>query len=465
MRKTTLLVVEDDESIRTQLKYALRDEYALLFAGSRGEALAALREGPPDLISLDLGLPPSPDTAEEGLQALEEILRLAPGTKVMVVTGNGDRENALRAIRLGAFDYYAKPIELEEFKVILRRAVRLGKIERETETWLRGQEDAIRFEEILGATPAMREIFRIIHRVARSDATVLVQGESGTGKELIARAIHRRSPRAEAPFVAINCGAIPETLLEAELFGHERGAFTGAHMQRKGRVELVAGGTLFLDEIGELSPMLQVKLLRFLQERTIERVGGRELIHVDTRVIAATNRDLKVELERGGFREDLYYRLSVVAIRVPPLRERGEDIVVLANAFLRRVGQEQRRRLRFSSGALQAIMAYPWPGNIRELENRVSRAVIMARGGLITAEDLDLQAAAQDRTVSLREMRGEAEREALVETLARHAGNISRAARELQISRPTLHGLLERHGVNAKDFRGGSASAPAEGAR
>jgi two-component system, NtrC family, response regulator len=465
MRKTTLLVVEDDESIRTQLKYALRDEYALLFAGSRGEALAALREGPPDLISLDLGLPPSPDTAEEGLQALEEILRLAPGTKVMVVTGNGDRENALRAIRLGAFDYYAKPIELEEFKVILRRAVRLGKIERETETWLRGQEDAIRFEEILGATPAMREIFRIIHRVARSDATVLVQGESGTGKELIARAIHRRSPRAEAPFVAINCGAIPETLLEAELFGHERGAFTGAHMQRKGRVELVAGGTLFLDEIGELSPMLQVKLLRFLQERTIERVGGRELIHVDTRVIAATNRDLKVELERGGFREDLYYRLSVVAIRVPPLRERGEDIVVLANAFLRRVGQEQRRRLRFSSEALQAIMAYSWPGNIRELENRVSRAVIMARGGLITAEDLDLQAAAQDRTVSLREMRGEAEREALVETLARHAGNISRAARELQISRPTLHGLLERHGVNAKDFRGRSASTPGEEAR
>jgi two-component system, NtrC family, response regulator len=465
MRKTTLLVVEDDESIRTQLKYALRDEYALLFAGSRGEALAALREGPPDLISLDLGLPPSPDTAEEGLQALEEILRLAPGTKVMVVTGNGDRENALRAIRLGAFDYYAKPIELEEFKVILRRAVRLGKIERETETWLRGQEDAIRFEEILGATPAMREIFRIIHRVARSDATVLVQGESGTGKELIARAIHRRSPRAEAPFVAINCGAIPETLLEAELFGHERGAFTGAHMQRKGRVELVAGGTLFLDEIGELSPMLQVKLLRFLQERTIERVGGRELIHVDTRVIAATNRDLKVELERGGFREDLYYRLSVVAIRVPPLRERGEDIVVLANAFLRRVGQEQRRRLRFSSEALQAIMAYRWPGNIRELENRVSRAVIMARGGLITAEDLDLQAAAQDRTVSLREMRGEAEREALVETLARHAGNISRAARELQISRPTLHGLLERHGVNAKDFRGSPSSTRGEGSQ
>jgi two-component system, NtrC family, response regulator len=464
MRKTTLLVVEDDESIRTQLKYALRDEYTLAFAGSRSEAIVALRDSPPDLVSLDLGLPPSPDTAEEGLQALKEILRLAPGTKVMVVTGNGDRENALRAIRLGAFDYYAKPIELEEFKVILRRAARLGRLERETETWQQGEEDAVRFEEILGATPAMREIFRIIHRVAKSDATVLVEGESGTGKELIARAIHRRSPRAEAPFVAINCGAIPETLLEAELFGHERGAFTGAHIQRKGRVELVAGGTLFLDEIGELSPMLQVKLLRFLQERTIERVGGRELIHVDTRVIAATNRDLKMELERGGFREDLYYRLSVVAIRVPPLRERGEDIVVLANAFLRRVGQEHRRRLRFSTEALQAIMAYRWPGNIRELENRVSRAVIMARGGLITAEDLDLQAAAQDRTVSLRETRGEAEREALVETLARHGGNISRAARELQISRPTLHGLLERHGVSAKDFRGGPASARGEGA-
>jgi two-component system NtrC family response regulator len=467
MRKTSLLVVEDDESIQTQLKYALRDEYTLTFASNRSEAIVALREGPPDLISLDLGLPPHPDTAEEGLQTLEEILRLAPGTKVMVVTGNGERENALHAVRLGAFDYYAKPIELEEFKVILRRAARLGKLERETETWLRDKEDVVRFEEILGATPAMREIFRIIQRVAKSDATVLVQGESGTGKELIARAIHRRSPRAEAPFVAINCGAIPETLLEAELFGHERGAFTGAHMQRKGRIELVAGGTLFLDEIGELSPMLQVKLLRFLQERTIERVGGRELIPVDTRVIAATNRDLKVELERGGFREDLYYRLSVVAVRVPPLRERGEDIVVLANAFLRRVGQEQRRRLHFSPEALQAIMAYRWPGNIRELENRVSRAVIMARGGLITAEDLDLQAATQDqdRTASLRETRDEAEREALVESLARHGGNISRAARELQISRPTFHGLLERHGINAKNFRGRSASAPGEEAR
>jgi two-component system, NtrC family, response regulator len=465
MRKTTLLVVEDDESIRTQLKYALRDEYTLAFAGDRAEALAALRSGPPDLVSLDLGLPPSPDTAEEGLRTLEEILRLAPETKVMVVTGNSDRENAHRAIRHGAFDYYAKPIELEEFKVILRRAAHLGRLEQETETWLRGQEDAIRFEEILGATPAMREIFRIIQRVAKSDATVLVQGESGTGKELIARAIHRRSPRGVAPFVAINCGAIPETLLEAELFGHERGAFTGAHVQRKGRVELVAGGTLFLDEIGELSPMLQVKLLRFLQERTIERVGGRELIPVDTRIIAATNRDLKVELQRGGFREDLYYRLSVVAIQVPPLRERGEDIIVLANAFLRRVGQEQRRRLRFSPGALQAVLAHRWPGNIRELENRVSRAVIMARGGLIVSEDLDLKAAEQDRTSSLRETRDEAEREALVETLARHGGNISRAARELQISRPTLHGLLERHGVNAKDFRGRSASARDAGAR
>ncbi|MBI1893810.1 MAG: sigma 54-interacting transcriptional regulator, partial [Candidatus Rokubacteria bacterium] len=309
MRKPKLLIVEDDEAIRTQLTYALREDYALAFAEDRAQAIAAIQESQPELVTLDLGLPPRSDTAEEGLNALDEILRLTPTAKVVVVTGNQDRENALRAVQLGAFDYYLKPIDLSEFKVLLRRAVRLQGLEEETESWIHDQEEAIRFEEILGSTPAMREIFRIVQRVAKSDATILVQGESGTGKELVARAIHRRSRRHGASFVAINCGAIPETLLEAELFGHERGAFTGAHIQRKGRFELAERGTLFLDEIGELSLMLQVKLLRFLQERTIERVGGREAIPLDLRVIAATNRDLKVQLQQGHFREDLYYRL------------------------------------------------------------------------------------------------------------------------------------------------------------
>jgi two-component system NtrC family response regulator len=453
MIRPKLLVVEDDEAIRTQLKYALRDEYAVSFAEDRAGAVAHCRELGPDVVTLDLGLPPAPDSAGEGLKALEEMLALAPAVKVLVLTGNGDRENALRAVQLGAFDYCLKPLEIEELRVLLRRAVRMRGLEEESTAWAREQEGAIRFEEILGNTPVMRDIFAVIQRVAKSDATVLVQGESGTGKELIARAIHRRSRRREGPFVAINCGAIPETLLEAELFGHERGAFTGAHVQRKGKLELAAGGTLFLDEIGELSLMLQVKLLRFLQERVIERIGGRETIHLDLRVVAATNKDLRAQLERGLFREDLYYRLSVVTIQVPPLRDRAEDVVILANTFLHRAAQEQRRRVRFSADSLRALNAYRWPGNIRELENKVSRAVIMARGRLIEPADLDLAPAPDDTPVPLRASRDQAEREALVGALTRYRGNISRAARELAISRPTLHGLLDKHRVSARDFR------------
>ncbi len=455
MSKPKLLIVEDDEGIRAQLKYALREEYGLWFAEDRAQAMTLFHEVRPTVVSLDLGLPPSPDTAEEGLKALEEMLRLAPSTKVVVVTGNGDRKNAIRGVQLGAFDYYLKPINLEEFKVVLHRAAYLQGVEADGETWIRAEEEAIRFEDILGSTPRMREIFTVIQRVAKTDATVLIEGESGTGKELIARAVHNRSRRREAPFIPINCGAIPETLLESELFGHERGAFTGAHVQRKGKLELAERGTLFLDEIGELSLLLQVKLLRFLQERTVERVGGRELIQLDLRVIAATNRDLKAQIQRGLFREDFYYRLSVVTVQVPPLRERGEDVALLANTFLRRAGREQRRRVRFSSEALQALMAYPWPGNIRELENKVSRAVIMAPGRLIEPADLDLQPVESEppASASLREARAQAERQALVEVLSHHQGNISRAARELKVSRPTLHSLLDKHRVSAKDFR------------
>jgi two-component system NtrC family response regulator len=300
----------------------------------------------------------------------------------------------------------------------------------------------------------MREIFAALVRVAKTSATVLVQGESGTGKELLARAIHARSARKARPFVAINCGAIPETLLESELFGHEKGAYTGAHVQRKGKLEGAEGGTLFLDEIGEMSAPLQVKLLRFLQERQIERIGGRQPIPVDVRVIAATNKELKSELQAGRFREDLYYRLSVVNLRVPPLRERGEDIVVIANAFLRKGGHEHRRNLRFSSGALDALTRYSWPGNVRELENAVQRAVIMARGRLVEAADLgiEVEVGSAERP-SLREARGRAEREAVVDALMQTRGNISQAARHLGVSRPTFHGLLDKFQVNAREFR------------
>jgi two-component system, NtrC family, response regulator len=451
--KATLLIVDDDEAIRTQLKYALRDEYTLLFAEDRAQTLAAIHDHRPALVSLDLGLPPAAEGATEGLKALDEILRAAPTTKVVVVTGNSDRENAVKAVSLGAFDYQLKPIDLEEFRVVLRRAAYLQGLADEEVAAAQAEEAGVRFEELLGNTPAIRHIFAVIQRVAKSDATVLIEGESGTGKELIARAIHAKGARRDGPFVPINCGAIPETLLESELFGHERGAFTGAHVQRKGKFEMADGGTLFLDEIGELPLLLQVKILRFLQDRTVERIGGRQPIAVDAQVIAATNRDLQAQLERGQFREDLYYRISVVRVQVPPLRERGEDVVLLANTFLERAARAHRRRLRFSPDALQALMAYGWPGNVRELENKVSRAVIMARGRVIEPEDLDLTSTGPARPASLREARDQVERQTLVEVLTKHRGNVSRAARELKVSRPTLHGLLDKHGLSAKDFR------------
>src|SRR5262245_3652538 len=459
MDKPRLLVVDDDEAIRTQLKYALRDDFILFFAADRPSALAAVAEHSPELVSLDLGLPPAEDGAQEGLQALDDIVKRAPATKIVVVTGNGDRVNAIRAIQLGAFDYHSKPIDLGGLKVVLQRAAYLRALESDAEKHLKAQETTVRFEDILGTAPSMREIFAAVARVSKTDATVLIQGESGTGKELLAKAIHSNSPRKSRPFVAINCGAIPETLLESELFGHEKGAYTGAHVQRKGRFELAGGGTLFLDEIAEMSVPLQVKLLRFLQERQIERVGGRETIRVEVRVIAATNKDLRSEMQAGRFREDLYYRLSVVNISVPPLRDRGEDVFLIANALLRRRAQEQRRTLRFSSGALEAMARYRWPGNIRELENAVQRAAIMAQGKLIEAADLGIAVEsasvepASEGRPSLRETRGRAERQAVVDALIQTRGNISQAAKQLGVSRPTFHDLLTRFQVDAKEFR------------
>jgi two-component system NtrC family response regulator len=454
MTKPKLLIVDDDEAIRTQLKYALRDDYVLSFAEDRVEAMTLLQEVRPSVVSLDLGLPPSPDTAEEGLKTLDEILRLDGSVKVVVLTGNSDKENAYKAVQLGAFDFHLKPIDLGAFRVVLHRAAFLQGLEADSAKHFRVVESAVRFEDILGNTPRMREIFAMIARVAKTEATVLIQGESGTGKELIARAIHSNSPRRTRPFVPINCGAIPETLLESELFGHEKGAYTGAHIQRKGKIEVAEGGTLFLDEIGEMNLSLQVKLLRFLQEREIERIGGRERIPVDVRIIAASNKDLKTEIQHGGFREDLYYRISVVTITVPPLSERGEDIILLANAFLGRSCKEHRRKVRFSDDALRALLGYAWPGNIRELENKVQRAVIMTQGKLIEPTDLDLPAtAAPEEGPRLKEARGRAERQSLIDALIKHRGNISRASRELGVSRPTFHGLLDKHRMTAKDFR------------
>ncbi len=453
MNKPKLLIVDDDEAIRTQLKYALRDCFMLSFAADRGETISAFKAEQPDLVSLDLGLPPHADGAEEGLQALTQIMKAAPDTKVVVLTGNGDRENAIRAVQLGAFDYHQKPIQLNELKVVLQRAAYLQTLEADADQQQLAREAATRFEDILGTTPAMREIFAVMMRVAKTDVTVLIQGESGTGKELVARAIHANSPRRSRPFVAINCGAIPETLLESELFGHEKGAYTGAHIQRNGKLELVNGGTLFLDEIGEMSVPLQVKLLRFLQEREIERVGGREVLHVDARIIAATNKDLKVERQAGRFREDLFYRLSVVNMKLPPLRDRGEDIVLIANALLQKTSKTHRRKIRFGSSALAAITHYPWPGNIRELENTVERAVIMAKGKLIEAGDLGIETTDAPDLASLKQTRDRAEREAVVDALVKAHGNISQAARLLGVSRPTFHGLIAKYEVNARDFR------------
>jgi two-component system, NtrC family, response regulator len=449
-----LLIVDDDEAIRTQLKYALRDDYVLAFAEDRVEAISMLQEFHPAVVSLDLGLPPSPETADEGLKALDEILGLDPTVKVLVVTGNGDRENAYRAVQAGAFDFYLKPIDLGDLKTILKRAAFLQDLEVRSVQHFRAAEEAARFEEILGSTPRMREIFAMVGRVAKTDATVLIQGESGTGKELLAGAIHQNSRRKTASFIPINCGAIPETLIEAELFGHEKGSYTGAHVQRKGKVESAGGGTLFLDEIGELPLPLQVKLLRFLQEREIERIGGRERIPVDVRIIAASNRDLKSEIQAGRFREDLYYRLSVVTITVPPLRERGDDIVLIARAFLARSCQEHRRKVRFSPAALQALLAYTWPGNIRELENKVQRAVIMAQRNVIEPLDLDLAAVeVSDEPEGLRDARDRVERQALLDGLVKHRGNISQASKALGVSRPTFHALLAKHEIDAKNYR------------
>lgn len=409
----------------------------------------------PSVVTVDLGLPPDPRGASEGMRLLGELLRRDPMTKVVVVTGNTQQEHALAAIRAGAFDYFLKPIELDELRVVIRRAVQIRRLEKENEARERSQETGEQFGELLGLSPRMKALFALIDRVALSSTTVLISGESGTGKELIARTIHERSPQRAGPFVPISCGAIPESLLEAELFGHEKGAFTGAHVRRLGRLELAQGGTCFLDEIGELSLPLQVKLLRFLQDHAIERIGGRGQIALDVRVLAATNADLGRAMSEGRFRDDLYHRLSVIVLHAPSLRERPEDVPLLAATFLRRMrGDHPGRPLTgFTPEAFQALACHPWPGNVRELENRVRRAVVLSAGPLVTPEDLDL-APPTAKVLSLKDARERVERQMVVEALVKTDGNITRAAREIGVSRPTFHDLLARHGLDPRQFRG-----------
>lgn len=449
--KQKLLIVEDDEDLQKQMKWALAQDYDILLADNRQSALEIVQNDHPSVVTLDLGLPPHPAGVEEGFATLSEIVAEYPQTKAVIITGRGEKEHALRAVGMGAYDFFYKPIEIEELKVVLRRAFHVSQLEREHRE-LQQRLSGDSFEGMLGTSDKMQDVFAMIRKVATSDAPVLIEGESGTGKELVAQAIHQRSTRNTGPFIVINCSAIPENLLESELFGHEKGAFTGAHVQRKGRFEMADGGTLFLDEIGELSLPLQVKLLRFLQERVIEHVGGRKSIEVDTRIIAATNRDLKEAMQDGSFREDLYFRLGVINIYLPPLREREGDLILLAKAFLRRYAEENNKKISgFTSAAIEAIEKFDWTGNVRELENRIKRAVIMAEGKRLTPKDLEMEAPkAQYNGMSLKEAREAMEKELIERALTRNKGNITKAAAELGVSRPTLYDLMQKAGITTE---------------
>jgi two-component system NtrC family response regulator len=447
--KPKLLIVDDDEEIRTQMKWALTGDYEVLLAEDRPSGLEAFHAHKPAAVLLDLGLPPRPGDTEEGFALLSALLSLDTLLKVIVITGQSEKDHALQAIGAGAYDFLCKPVNTDELKLLLKRCYYVAQLEKEHRELQQSLGDGT-FEGMLGTSPKMQEVFSAIRKVATTDAPVLLLGESGTGKEMAALAVHRRSPRREGPFIPINCTAIPETLLESELFGHEKGSFTGAHVQRKGRIESASGGTLFLDEIGELPLPLQVKLLRFLQQQRIQRVGGRQDIEIDARIITATNSDLKNSIAAGKFRDDLFYRLAVVTISLPPLRQRGDDVRLLAQSFLQRFAAEHNKtNVTFQPDALRALNRHDWPGNVRELQNRVKRAVIMADSRRLTPDDLELaQVAGAARPVTLKEARDNLERELIQQTLHRHSGKITSAAAELGISRPTLYELMEKLGIS-----------------
>jgi len=450
--KPTLLIVEDDEGLQAQLKWAY-DDFDVVIAGDRAGAIAALRADEPAVVTLDLGLPPDPDGTSEGFAVLDEIMALKPDTKVIVASGHGARESALSAIERGAYDFYQKPVDIEQLGLIVRRALNLHRIEAENRLLA---EKAGEGNKVLGSlitsAPEMVRVARTIERVANTNVSVMLLGASGTGKELLARGLHDASDRASGNFVAINCAAIPENLLESELFGHEKGAFTGAVKTTEGKIEQASGGTLFLDEVGDIPLPLQVKLLRFLQERTIERIGGRSAIAVDTRIVCATHQDLETMISDGRFREDLFYRLAEIVVRIPSLAERPGDATLLAKAFLKRFAAEMNPQVKgFAPDGLAAIDAWPWPGNVRELENRVKRAVIMADGKLVGAGDLDLDGSegADADALNLKSAREQSDRRMIRHALARSEGNISNTAKLLGISRPTLYDLLKHYGLQA----------------
>lgn len=448
MNKSVVLIVDDEEGFRSQLKWALADDYNLLEASDGEQALTLAREFHPFLILQDIALS-NRVGAVEGLSLIGDYLKINPFAKVIMVTGHGHKDNALEAIRLGAYDFFGKPVDLDQLRVMIARGLQVAFLEKENSALSAELARVKGFQNIVGDSDLMQEIFKIIKTVAPTTYTVLINGESGTGKELTARAIHDSSHRRDKPFVTINCGAIPENLLESELFGHEKGAFTDAHVRKHGKFELADGGTVFLDEIGELPLGLQVKLLRVMESRTIERVGGSEEIVLDVRLLAATNQDLMEAVRKGTFRQDLFYRLSVIMVELPPLRHRGDDVLLLADLFLRRYAEENGRpHLTFSDAALRALTAFDWPGNVRELENRIKRAVLFCQDKKIKPKDLSLPAMTADgRRATLQEVREEAERSYLLDALKRHKGNISRISRDIGVSRPTLYDLLEKYGL------------------
>ena len=460
--KKKILIIDDEEGIRDQFKWSLKQDYKVLVAGNAEEGIELFKSEHPDLVVSDIALSGNGD--QDGLQLFEDIQLLDSKVKVIIITGNEQRELAFKAVQMGAYDFYKKPIDLQEFKIILKRALHLQKLESEIQ--LSTLENSAEFytPEIIGKCQQMSEVYDIIERTSATDATILITGESGTGKELVAKALHMQSPRKDFPFVVINCGAIPENLLESELFGHEKGAFTGAHVQRKGRIERANQGTVFLDEIGELSVALQVKLLRFFQEREIERVGGREPIQIDVRIIAATNRNLEEEIEKERFRPDLFYRLSVIPINLPPLREREQDIFTLANHFLNKFNLEHERKIKgFSREATKLIQDYSWPGNIRELENKVKRAVIMTKNAVIIPEDFNLKfEESPQEKMNLRKAVEEFEENCIRQALLKNDGNVSRTAQELGINRTTFYDMLNRYNIDRADYASRTNKAKSE---
>ncbi len=449
-KQRTLLIVEDDPALQKQMRWAF-DGFETVVADAFDSAITQLRRHEPAVVTMDLGLPPEPDDVTEGFRLLQEMLSLAPDTKVIVLTGQHDRENAVKAVGMGAYDFFAKPFEPELLALTIERAFRMHDLQAENErlSALAGSP----LSGLITRDPGMLKICRTIEKLAAASVTVALLGESGTGKEILARGVHALSPRAGERFVAINCAAIPDTLLESELFGYEKGAFTGAVKQTPGKIETANRGTLFLDEIGDLPMPLQAKLLRFLQERVIERIGGRDEIPVDVRIVCATHRDLKAQMKAGEFREDLYYRLAEIEVDIPPLRDREGDAVLLAHAFVQRFARENGRgSLTLGDDAISAIEAHPWPGNVRELENCIKRAVVMADGNRISAEDLGLEAGEESlERLNLRQVRDEAERLAVLRVMARTNGNVARAAEILGVSRPSLYDLLNRFGLKKEN--------------